>query len=394
MKCPVCAWEHPSMLCPRCGFDSSQDYGKYPTFGVVDRAPAVSALRKDWEERQRPVEPEIPPEEFNDRDFPHFESPSEPEAVEKPRKKLPWLAIAACAATLAVGIWIGFGQGSGTPASTGAGENVQMQNESAASESSGWRGNILKKDDPASRYVYGTDILRERVTKITFLDTLENAPDDAIDVSKKQDASVKLWAVVHGPYGAYYHLYFAANGGINAAEACSGMFCWYNFLNEFNSWENFHTTDVQDMSNMFANCRALTEIDLSSFDTRNVQNMSGMFSGCTALKELDLSGLDTSNVQNMSYLFAGSNFRTLDLSSFDTSNVQDMSHMFDDCQYLTNVNLRSFDTSKVQNMGFMFARCFKLTELDLNHFVTANVTDTTEMFLDCPAGADWQHLFH
>lgn len=47
MKCPVCAWEHPSMLCPRCGFDSSRDYEKYPTFGIVEKAPAVSAQRKD-----------------------------------------------------------------------------------------------------------------------------------------------------------------------------------------------------------------------------------------------------------------------------------------------------------------------------------------------------------
>ena len=33
MKCPVCDQENPSMLCPRCGFDASRDYEKYPTLG-------------------------------------------------------------------------------------------------------------------------------------------------------------------------------------------------------------------------------------------------------------------------------------------------------------------------------------------------------------------------
>ena len=45
--------------------------------------------------------------------------------------------------------------------------------------------------------------------------------------------------------------------------------------------------------------------------------------------ELDLSGFNTSNVTNMSQMFARmSNLTTLDLSNFDTSQVTDMSGMF------------------------------------------------------------------
>lgn len=57
MKCPVCTWEHPSMLCPRCGFDSSRDYEKYPTFGIVEKSPAVSALRRAREKKQESEKP-------------------------------------------------------------------------------------------------------------------------------------------------------------------------------------------------------------------------------------------------------------------------------------------------------------------------------------------------
>ena len=54
MKCPVCDKENLSMLCPQCSFDSSRDYGRYPTFGAVGRVPSVSALQEQWQEKQKP----------------------------------------------------------------------------------------------------------------------------------------------------------------------------------------------------------------------------------------------------------------------------------------------------------------------------------------------------
>lgn len=57
MKCPVCDRENMSMLCTQCGFDASQDYRKYPTFGPVGRVPAISVLRKQWKEKHNPAKP-------------------------------------------------------------------------------------------------------------------------------------------------------------------------------------------------------------------------------------------------------------------------------------------------------------------------------------------------
>ena len=37
------------------------------------------------------------------------------------------------------------------------------------------------------------------------------------------------------------------------------------------------------MAGMFANCKALTELDLSTFDTHGVTDMANMFGGCSAL---------------------------------------------------------------------------------------------------------------
>ena len=53
MKCPVCDKRNDSMLCPNCGFDSSRDHGRYPTFGAVQRVPSAYGLRKAWKNQQR-----------------------------------------------------------------------------------------------------------------------------------------------------------------------------------------------------------------------------------------------------------------------------------------------------------------------------------------------------
>ena len=61
MKCPVCDLENGSIRCPRCGFDSSRDYGKYPTLAPVPHTVAASALREQRQEKQNPPKPVTPP---------------------------------------------------------------------------------------------------------------------------------------------------------------------------------------------------------------------------------------------------------------------------------------------------------------------------------------------
>ena len=69
--------------------------------------------------------------------------------------------------------------------------------------------------------------------------------------------------------------------------------------------ENYDTSQVTDMSMMFARCSSLKSLDLSGFDTSRVTDMSSMFYGCSSLNSLDLSGFDTSCVKNRSMMFYG-----------------------------------------------------------------------------------------
>ena len=204
-------------------------------------------------------------------------------------------------------------------------------------------------------------------------------------------------------------------------------------LHELNM-SNFDTSNVNDMSRMFAYLESIENLDLSNFKVKNVKNMEymfigmtkiqnltlnwenesdvtntrGMFSGLKLIKSLNLSNLDTRNVVNMSAMFEnmsslenilfGEKFitknvttmggmfsndielKTLDLSRFDTSNVANLEYMFFHTSKLTNLNLSSFNTSKVTNMSNMFSRMYSLTSLNLSSFDTSRVTDMNHMF--------------
>ena len=54
---------------------------------------------------------------------------------------------------------------------------------------------------------------------------------------------------------------------------------------------------------MFYQCDKIIEINLSKFNTSQVTDMSNMFAWCGLLSSLDISNIDTSKVINMGYIF-------------------------------------------------------------------------------------------
>ena len=142
------------------------------------------------------------------------------------------------------------------------------------------------------------------------------------------------------------------------------------------------TVFPSDCSNMF-NGFHVEKLDLTNAKTSNVQNMSYMFAGCDKLKSLDLSMIDTSSVLSMEFMFMGNSAESIDLSSFNTSNVYYMKNMFHNCQNLTSLDLSSFDTSKVKDMSSMFENCEKLSSLNVSSFNTSKAESMEYMFDDC-----------
>lgn len=146
----------------------------------------------------------------------------------------------------------------------------------------------------------------------------------------------------------------------------------------------FDTSNVTDMSFMFAMSFSLTDINVSSFDTRKVTTMEGMFMRCYFLPTLDLSSFNPCNVTDMSQMFSGcERLKSLDLSNFYTGSATNMWQMFASCQSLTSLDVSKFDTKNVTNMYGMFHSCWNLVSLDLSGFNTEKVTDMTLMFVSC-----------
>ena len=171
--------------------------------------------------------------------------------------------------------------------------------------------------------------------------------------------------------------------GVIANQNSRGLFSHLRKLKTIQGLENLDTSQVTNMSWMFAFCESLTNLDVSHFDTSQVTDMSSMFL-YDLLTSLDLSHWDTSQVTDMSGMFIlCDGLTSLDLSHWDTSRVTDMSSMFEMCNNLTNLDLSHWDTSQVTNMAWMFDDCRGLTNLDVSHFDISQVKDMSGMFDDC-----------
>ena len=207
-------------------------------------------------------------------------------------------------------------------------------------------------------------------------------------------------------------------------------------LKTINYGDNFETSSLTNMTELFASCSSLKMVDLTEFDTSNVEKMDSlfvgcseltnihfgqintkkvvtmreMFNGCKKLTSIDFSGFDTSKVTNFKMMFSkceslvifNSKFNTdsaLDISgmfencnglvianleNFNTEHVFDLSKMFSNCKNLVNVNLNNFKTENVQDMNNMFSGCEKISSIDLSSFSTPSLRNIKEMFTGCP----------
>ena len=162
-------------------------------------------------------------------------------------------------------------------------------------------------------------------------------------------------------------------------------FSWFDMFGQLETitgLKYLNTSEVTDMSNMFAGCSNLQSIDLSHFATSKVEKMYAMFWRC-GVTNLDVSTFDTSNVTDMGFMFCLCGYlEDIDVSNFNTSKVTNMENMFSSCSF-KNLDLRNFDTSNVQNMYFMFADCFHLESIDVSSFNTTNVENFYAMFFRC-----------
>ena len=238
-----------------------------------------------------------------------------------------------------------------------------------------WYDNLLI---PSPLDKLNTNLLS--VSFVTFLDSTETVPWNAVDVSVNQDGSVMAW----GSWSPGYNVYIAADGGINAKHACSSLFAGCVNMQKVTFGDGFHTEECTDMSYMVRSCTNLTAVDLGMLDTSNVTSMAYMFSGCSSLKNYDISDWDVSSATNMAGVFHDcSSVESLDIKDWDVSNACQTYSMFRGCTWLSSLPIQKWDVSNVTTMAGMFERCSNLVKLDVSRWNTSHVTDTSDMFYYC-----------
>ena len=179
--------------------------------------------------------------------------------------------------------------------------------------------------------------------------------------------------------------------------AMNSMFSGCENLNSLSINSNFNSANVETMSYMFYNCKALTSIPVSSLNTQSVTDMSHMFEGCEVWKasfgEYSPWNWDTGNVTTMEAMFKDcKKISSLNLSKWNTENVTTMYRMFYGCEGIKEssssdryalLNVENFNVSKVTNMSSMFAHCTGIKWLKLSKWKTSALTNMNSMFYGC-----------
>ena len=119
----------------------------------------------------------------------------------------------------------------------------------------------------------------------------------------------------------------------------NGYFMNFSNLENIININKIKTKNVVNMSRMFAGCRKLENIDLSSWDTSNVTDTNAMFTQCDSLTNINLKGWNTSNVTNMTAMFCANGLTSIDLSEFDTSKVTSYGGMFSGSSQLNSITV-------------------------------------------------------
>ncbi|WP_203626151.1 BspA family leucine-rich repeat surface protein [Lacticaseibacillus mingshuiensis] len=165
-----------------------------------------------------------------------------------------------------------------------------------------------------------------------------------------------------------------------SATSLNSMFdhCYASDLGSLDNWDTSHVTD---MTNLFSYAQSLTNIGkLTNWQVGNVTTMSGMFNIANKLTDIgDLSGWDVSKVTNMNTAFGSmTRIGSLgDLGSWNTSSVTNMTAMFGGTSVASLGDISHWDVSHVTVMSAMFSGMPNLTVLDLSGWDTRSVSAPT-----------------
>ena len=111
---------------------------------------------------------------------------------------------------------------------------------------------------------------------------------------------------------------------------------------------------IFNFSHMFENCINLTFVNFITIDMNKGIDILYMFFKYKLLNLIN--NFDSSKIANISNIFTDCILlKSLNLTNFNTSLVGDISHMFDNCSNISYIDLSEFNSNLVNNMSNMFS---------------------------------------
>ncbi|WP_162610937.1 BspA family leucine-rich repeat surface protein [Gordonibacter sp. An230] len=147
------------------------------------------------------------------------------------------------------------------------------------------------------------------------------------------------------------------------------------------------------MSEWFADCPNLLDVDCEGWNSAHVNDMSGLFKNCPKLTKVDnLTQLNMTGTANCSSMFEGcSQLESVTIFDPDWSDnpvkPTNVSRMFKDCAKLWEVDLGNMSIgadAEAPNMEEMFSGCNNLTAISFNSdslYFTNDIFDADDDFL-------------
>lgn len=212
---------------------------------------------------------------------------------------------------------------------------------------------------------------KTKIKTVDFLDN-KNIPVTAVDswdVSAVTNSGrVMAWVIDDPDNEGYYKLYIGTDGKVIGNTDSRQFFASMTGIEEINFNDNFDTSKVTNMGNMFAGCHSLKTLDLSSLNTENVSGMDSTFIGCSSLESIDLSNFNMSNVSSMTSTFGEcTSLETLDLSNRSFNRLSNMHYTFNNCSSLEYINLSDLNMYNIQEFEYSFMGCNSLKRINLSN---------------------------
>jgi len=166
-------------------------------------------------------------------------------------------------------------------------------------------------------------------------------------------------------------------------QSFKGMFNQCSALTNVVGIGQWQTTNVTDISQLFAGCSQLVALDLTGWDVSYVSKMVATFKGCSKLVTLNVANWNTRSLITLEDTFSGATSLTaLPIDKWNVSKVKTLLRTFANCASLTSLNVAEWDTRQVTVMSTTFRGMTKIKSLPIDNWQTGRVYNMQLIFYE------------